>query len=194
MLYIEDKIDLIDSRTLHEAYLALPAFRRRAVDGYRDELSRRRAIMVYDLLLRGLKAEYGLDCVPAIEVGQFGKPRFADFPEIKFNLSHSGTVAGCVIDTREVGLDVQMLRPFKEPLAAHVLNSSELERVLGAKNRDEAFAIEWTRKESYVKLLGVALGFNPAHLLDGVDHTCEFSTTVSADGAYVATVCRHTAL
>lgn len=191
MLYLDDRIDILSPRELRKAYDALPQWRREAVDCYRHELSRRGAVMVYELLRRGLNALYGLEFVPAISTGEYGKPYLVDYPHIKFSLSHSGTVAGCVIDSVEVGLDVQMVRPYKESLGMHVLNRDELERVLEAPDRDVAFAIEWTRKESYGKLTGRGIGLRPANLLNGVMEHCDFTTQVDSAGRYVATLCRY---
>ena len=49
------------------------------------------------LLREALKLEYGLqvdDISTLIQKGEHGKPRLEGFPEISFNISHGGNMAG----------------------------------------------------------------------------------------------------
>ncbi|HEU4461895.1 MAG TPA: hypothetical protein VFR75_04810 [Solirubrobacterales bacterium] len=70
------------------------------------------------------------------EAGEYGKPRLADpEAELAFNLSHSGALALVAVASREVGVDVERIRP-KRPVD---------------------FYRRWADREARVKHLGVGL-------------------------------------
>jgi len=71
-----------------------------------------------------------------LSVDEYGKPRLAG-EQLHFNLSHSGALALiAVCRDREVGVDVERLRP----------------------KREAAFYWRWTCHEARVKCLGTGLG------------------------------------
>lgn len=74
-----------------------------------------------------------------------------------FSLSHSGTVAACVLSDRPVGVDVQKLSPFSEPLVRRFFCPQELSELQQAQDSSYAFTKLWSLKESYVKALGTGL-------------------------------------
>ena len=57
----------------------------------------------YGLLAVGLREHWDLEQLPSIARGKRGKPLFPDFPQLRFNLSHSGPRALCALDWDEVG-------------------------------------------------------------------------------------------
>ena len=93
--------------------------------------------------------------------GMFGKPELQDHDWLRFNLSHSGQWALiAVAREREVGIDVEEVRRI-DPEA--VIRSSfsfaereALSRLTGGAQLD-AFYRCWTRKEAFVKALGLGL-------------------------------------
>ena len=97
--------------------------------------------------------------------GSGGKPALAgEKPMIRFNLSHSGGYSlYAVAHTREVGVDVEVVRP-KPKTAALVerffsSNEKAAFRKLEPHEKEAAFYAGWTRKEAYVKALGQGLRF-----------------------------------
>ncbi len=95
--------------------------------------------------------------------GPNGKPMLAGgcYPsvDIRFNLSHSKGCAVCAVAWgREVGVDVERLRPFRdaERMIERVLSPGELDvyRTLAPEARDGALLRVWTRKEAYLKASG----------------------------------------
>lgn len=94
---------------------------------------------------------------------------------LRFNLSHSGEVVLVgVTQDRDLGVDVELLRPREEDaLAARFFSPRENAglRALPARDRRTAFYACWTRKEAYVKAKGDGL----AIALD------QFSVTVAPD-------------
>jgi 4'-phosphopantetheinyl transferase len=89
---------------------------------------------------------------------------------IRFNLSHSHGLAVYAISVgREVGIDVEMIRPdfAGDEIAERYFSQTELKelRALPPEMKAEGFFNCWTRKEAYVKAHGAGLqipleGFN----------------------------------
>lgn len=115
--------------------------------------------------LRTLLGRY-LDETPTslvFEYGRFGKPRLArlvDRPELRFNVSHSGTVALIAIAiAREVGIDVEEVRPLPDIPEMVSLYFAESERdrliALPEETRTAEFFRLWTLKEAHLKAMGI---------------------------------------
>ena len=63
-----------------------------------------------ELLRFGLEKRYGLQAVVRQEPG--GKPYLENIPGVYFNISHTSGLVVCGIDEREIGIDVEQLRPY----------------------------------------------------------------------------------
>ena len=94
----------------------------------------------YRLLELAVCREFGLASLPEIARREGGKPWFPEFPEIYFNVSHTKGAAVCAIHNREIGVDVEKLRPAPRRLADGM--------------EDEAFFRLWTAREATVKRQG----------------------------------------
>lgn len=82
--------------------------------------------------------------------------------DLRFNLSHTrGAVLIGIAAGRELGVDVEWQRPMEdlEGMARSVMSDRELSQwnALELKNRMRAFYHVWTRKESYLKAIGLGL-------------------------------------
>lgn len=92
----------------------------------------------------------------------YGKPVLAAFPNLHFNVSHSGQLAlYAVTNVGAIGIDLEQLRPVDDLLqvARHFFSAYEnavLEELPPAL-QTEAFFNCWTRKEAYLKGLGLGL-------------------------------------
>jgi len=93
-----------------------------------------------------------------VERGKHGKP-FVPGHEVRFNLSHSGALTVCAFARgREVGIDVERENRKVEPLklAQRFFAPDEAEAVRNGGR--EVFFRLWTRKEAYLKALGLGIG------------------------------------
>lgn len=143
-------------------------------------------------LLRIILARY-LEIEPEkvlITYGPFGKPAVANNcggRQLFFNLSHSREVIlYAVAYGREVGVDVEWLRPVPEAeqIAEQFFSPYEnvVLRGLPTGKKQEAFLTCWTRKEAYAKARGEGLSIplnrfavsltpgEPPRLLDSARH------------------------
>ena len=106
--------------------------------------------------------------------GARGKPALANSggDSLRFNLSHSEDLAVYALSSgREVGVDVEAIRPLPPPdadaIAACFFSRREYAayRALDACDRPLGFFQCWTRKEAFIKALGEGL----SHPLDSFD-------------------------
>jgi 4'-phosphopantetheinyl transferase len=113
----------------------------------------------------------------SFDYGPHGKPMIAARPNdvpLTFNLAHSHGIALLAVSlTRQLGIDIERVRPLDdfERIIVRYFSASERAEFLALPERLrlEAFFRGWTRKEAYMKAIG--MGFSMP--LD------QFSVTVS---------------
>jgi phosphopantetheinyl transferase len=156
---------------------------------------RSRFIVAHGLLRTLLGERIGMEA-ERIEFayGDHGKPRLAAETDLRFNLSHSGSLmALAVCEGREMGIDIEAIRQelFAEGVARRYLPleaAREIERRSGDE-RSEEFFRAWVRQEAYAKGLGAGLeliGRSPA--ADGwavvdLDLVDGYAAALAIDGA-----------
>ena len=107
-----------------------------------------------ELLLLAALQDLGLPVAEPLDItcGDGGKPVLKDGPE--FNLSHSGERVLCALSDRAVGADIQQLRPYNPALVRRFFTAEEGAWLEAQQERDLAFTLLWSLKESYVKFRG----------------------------------------
>jgi 4'-phosphopantetheinyl transferase len=127
---------------------------------FHSDLHRARYIVGRATLRRVLADRVG--CSPAairLSYGTNGKPMLeSSRGHVEFNLAHSGGDAVIALaDGAAVGVDIELLRPIAdlESLAHLVFSDAELCELELAPDLVSAFLNGWTRKEAYVKALGM---------------------------------------
>ena len=121
------------------------------------------------LLLRGLQ-ELGYDqlfphnknpeqlleaLAASLKKGPYGKPYLAGYPEIHFNISHSGGWAVCALASMPCGVDIQERRSIRSRrMVERTMNAREQRQILEAEDGTGEFIKLWTYKESCIKLSG----------------------------------------
>ena len=145
-----------DERAYCDLYRRASQSRREKADALRKAEDKFRCLIGEALLRRALgTGDFTL------ALGEFGKPYVNERPEIRFNISHSGSWVVLVLSRREVGIDIEQIRPDAkaEKLARRHFTPGEQDYVFeGAEGKlaDRFFHI-WTAKESYLKYLGTGL-------------------------------------
>lgn len=113
------------------------------------------------LLQYAVREELGSEAERSLRyhIGAYGKPYFRDYPQLHFNLSHSGCYAALAFSSQEVGIDIQKKHVVRERLAGRILSEREYRQYCELKNKTEKLAEEyffrcWCARESYGKLCG----------------------------------------
>lgn len=99
----------------------------------------------------------GLDPLEIIiKLNKYGKPYLLNFPEIDFNISHSGkyVILG-VICGGKIGVDIEQIdNNIGLDICNTVFNSYEVNQVRTVLD----FYVMWVKKEAYLKCLGEGFG------------------------------------
>jgi len=129
---------------------------------FHSDLDRSRYVVGRIALRRVLADRLG--CSPAavrFSYGRNGKPMLAGaLGHLEFNLAHCGGDAVIALtECAAVGVDIELLRPVPdvESLARLVFSDAERRELELARDPVSAFLNGWTRKEAYVKALGLGL-------------------------------------
>ncbi len=113
------------------------------------------------LLLDAGLQKYGLrEREVRILTGENGKPYLPDFPQLHFNLSHSGTAVMAAFAPCSVGCDVEAVGVPNLRVAGRFFAQEEqalLARCQSDEEQAELFYRLWTLKESYIKMLGTGM-------------------------------------
>lgn len=111
----------------------------------------------------GLLLDYGLSRYGlrerdvAMVYGADEKPYLRDYPELFFNLSHSGTMAMAAFSEQEIGCDVEQIAVPDMRVVYRFFAADEARRIEEAARTGEQaeyFYRFWTLKESFLKVTG----------------------------------------
>lgn len=113
----------------------------------REEL-RHEPLCAYALLYMAARALYGWKTLPRISRNRYGKPEFAEHPDVQFNISHTRHAALVGVHDEPLGVDIEKLRPVSE---------RTMQRAAGTVSQREFFE-SWVRSEARIKYRGAGLG------------------------------------
>lgn len=155
-LYTCNISPLKDAEKFSAVYSKLSADRKLKVDKCRKEDDKLRSAAAGFILTQAL-SELGIACTDeTVCLTEYGKPFLPSYPQLNFNLSHSGDFVLCAISSQSVGCDVERIadvkpeisRRFSQPEHAHVMAQEN-----DAARRELLFRY-WTLKESLIKADG----------------------------------------
>ncbi len=151
-----------------EGYLHMSPARREKCARLRREIDRKCCIAADMAVRNALSARFGVS--PAaidIRVTPEGKPYAPDFP-VRFSYAHCEGEIVLALGEREVGADIERVRPVSPRITRYFCCDSDLVYVFGAPAAPEADPIEdpevlsrlfevWTFKEALGKAWGTGL-------------------------------------
>ena len=121
-----------------------------------DKLNHRE--QAHGLLLRAAHETWNFKELPSIDRTVDGKPFFSDHPDHHFNLSHSGALALCALDSAPAGADIQIVKDsWRDALPRRVCSPNELEWLKEQCDFWPSFTLLWTLKEARAKYTGTGL-------------------------------------
>lgn len=131
----------------------------------KERILRQRVKQNADLMLAGavmagylIFKEFGIPLSEqCIGYGAHGKPYLKDYPDVHFNISHSGQFVVCAVGKCPLGIDIQTIGTYKEEVAQRVCCSAELQQIAAASDPALEFTKIWTMKESYLKMTGMGI-------------------------------------
>ena len=166
-LYIMN-IDLLEDQVQFDLwYDKMPDFRKRKIDAIKPHRSKLLSLGAGMLLDKAIK-DRGFDDYE-IELSENGKPRIKERGDVFFNISHSGEMVCLGISDKEIGVDVEKVKHFRESLINYVFmpQDQELakELAMSESNMDKVYTRLWTIKESIMKHTGKGISLGPKTIL-----------------------------
>ncbi len=157
-IYFTDVTPLNDAALFERVVSRLSAEREKKASSCHLERDRNLSAGASYLLSLAL-AKHGIDEKSVGYVyNSCGKPRLADYPDISFSLSHSGSMAMCALTgSGEVGCDIESPSHHGFAAAKRFFCRSEYLYVTESADPEGEFRRLWTLKESYIKALGTGL-------------------------------------
>ena len=158
-------IDEIGNTEYEAEYKRLSEKARLRIDSINATDSRKSSLLGSILLRKGIKELFGVEDYE-VSYTENGKPTL-DF--CKFSISHTKGLCVCAFSDTEIGIDAEQVRDIKRHDSYRFFTPREADYV----NEDNAmlehrFVELWTRKESYVKMLGGTMSKNGGtDVLDG---------------------------
>ena len=123
----------------------------------------------------------------SFEVDESGKPYTAGYPDVHFNISHSGSAVICAVCDKPVGIDIQLVKDRNFDLLAKRAFTEKEQKVFFSaqpdRRREQFFSI-WTAKESYIKFSGAGV----KDLKKDIDKSCVVRTYRFSND-YMVSVC-----
>ena len=144
---------------------SLPARRDYAL-AYRFPKDQRLSLAAGLLLCRMLLDEGLAPEKAGMEFSHAVKPALPGHPGWHFSLAHSGSMAVCMLGRAPCGVDVETEASFARYEPEHILAPDELALLActAGANRPALLARLWTRKEAFLKCLGIGLAMEPKEL------------------------------
>lgn len=174
-IYLTKVPVLVRTMGQEKLYDSLPDFRKRAADLCKNPQDRDRSLAAGILLVFCMKKR-GVSLEETPLYNENGKMYFPRLDGFCVNLSHGGNYAACVLDSKEVGIDVEGVRQYKENVVRRICSETEMQSLSALKKEEEknsAFTRLWTRKESAAKLSGEGI----AGLLSAQAGDCIYTRT-----------------
>lgn len=160
--YIMDIRQLSEPEVFQKNYWEMMPERQKKIDAFRQQNDKLRSLGAGILLKRGL-LELGIQQEQEqLCYGKYGKPYLNNRSDIQFNLSHAGDYAVAAFGKKELGIDMEQAGRASMKMASRFFTKKEqeyLKNLQERKKQEEAFIKFWTRKESFVKAVGVGLSF-----------------------------------
>ena len=105
-----------------------------------------------------IKKTFGIDIAKQnFTYTEHRKPYLSDFPNVHFNISHSGEYVACCVSDKPVGTDIQKIGEYNSDVAKRVCNEKELVQIENSIDKESEFTKLWTQKEAVLKMYGTGI-------------------------------------
>lgn len=124
---------------------------------------------------------------------QYGKPYILNSPECFFSVSHSGEFIAFTLSEKPVGIDIEYATKSRMRVAERFFTRNEYEFIITSENPELEFYKIWTKKESYIKMLGTGLSKSLKSFDVLSDELSSYFFTDNIDN-YVLSLCKENTL
>ena len=107
-------------------------------------------------LIKKIADDYNIKNYKIVK-NEYGKPYFEN-NDIYFNISNSDSVVVAAVSDKEIGIDIQKIK-YNDAIVNRTFTESEKQYLNKSSDKKKVFTLIWTMKESYVKKLGIGVGY-----------------------------------
>jgi 4'-phosphopantetheinyl transferase len=118
-------------------------------------------------------------------MNEYSKPVLSGHPSFHFNISHTRNAIAVAFSNDEVGVDIEKIKSPDFQISKRFFTSSEHDYIFSHKNPNRAFYEIWTKKEAYIKCLGMGLA-QPLKSFDVLD---DKTIKTMYLGEYIISIC-----
>lgn len=105
-----------------------------------------------------IKKTFGIDIAQQeFAYTEYGKPYLLNYPNVHFNISHSGEYVACAVSNKPIGVDIQKIEEYDPDVAKRVCNETELKQIEVSLDKASEFTKLWTQKEAVLKMHGTGI-------------------------------------
>lgn len=165
--YIIKNLHDFSKQDYKESFSYMTSLRKEKVIRYKDE-DRKKCTLAGEFLVRQLLSDTSGKTKESfiISADKNGKLFCENQHDLYFNISHSNGMVAAVISDEEVGIDLEVIRPYPLALTKKICNEEELLYIFGhlpdeteftenaSKDTLHRFFEVWTAKEAYLKCIG----------------------------------------
>ena len=163
-IYIADISALKDSSVFENLLKRVPDYRQKKAMSLKFPKGKMQSLGVGLLLHKACEDAGIAGADERVAYGENEKPYLVDFPDVHFNLSHSGERVMCVLSPFDVGCDVEIIKGDRGRLAERFFKPEEsawIKHFETLEKQSEAFYRLWTLKECYMKVTGRGMSLMP---------------------------------
>ena len=154
MEYLIENINNYTDKYLDEFLKRIPIRKQATISKYRTATRRKQAI-IGEILLSQLLKKFNVDYNSInITFNENGKPYIKN-SLLYYNISHSNEFVMCAVSEKELGVDIEKIRPFDSRIMDKIITKED-HVVLGGISPKNVLQI-YVRKEAYIKAYGYSI-------------------------------------
>lgn len=165
-IYLVNGIDALDESFIEKCISFFPTWRREQLLAHKHHKGKIQNGLGYLLLIHALREEGVFHEMPDFRYNEHGKPFLKNYPDWYFSISHSRNAVCCIIAKKDIGIDIEEIREYKEPLAKYSCNDKEMSAINQSKDKADEFYKLWTKKEAAFKLIGTGITKDIKNILE----------------------------
>lgn len=165
-IYLVNGIDVFDETFIEKCVAFFPEWRKVKMLRYKHLKGQIQCALGYLLLIHALREEGVFNEMPEFSYNEHDKPFLKNYPGWYFNISHSKTAVCCILSRKDIGIDIEEVKEYKESLASYVCNDEELKSLHESEDKTDDFYRLWTMKESVFKMIGTGINNNIKDILN----------------------------
>ena len=136
-------------------------------------------------LIEILQNEYNYT-LSTLEYNKYQKPYIPNNP-LYFNISHSKNVVVIVIDSQEIGIDIEFFDRYNNNMLRKIFNEYEINKIQNSPSPNKEYSKLWCMKESLLKCKGTGI---KKDMKDVLNDTSSYQFIYEETKDYCIVICK----